>query len=290
MLTAHRLLDAPIITQGMDGRMGSNINGPSAIRVPDWVPNPLGRYYLYFAHHRGDYIRLAYAEEPTGPWTVYEPGVLPLALSGFSHHLASPEVVIDHQARRIRLFYHGGDEIKFQFTRLADSSDGLVFTGGRENLMNPYVRIFRHGGWTYAIGMPGQFYRSKDGRTAWQIGPRLFTPDMRHSAVRVVGETLTVIWSNRGDAPETLWQCEIDLTPDWMSWSEGPHRLLLAPERDWEGAQLPIAPSVIGPVDEPVNQLRDPAILEDEGRLFLFYSVAGEWGIAVAQLTETSLA
>ena len=30
-----------------------NINGPSVISVPDWVENPLGKYYLYFAHHRG---------------------------------------------------------------------------------------------------------------------------------------------------------------------------------------------------------------------------------------------
>ncbi|NET62179.1 MAG: hypothetical protein F6K47_40550, partial [Symploca sp. SIO2E6] len=34
---------------------GSNINGPSLIRVPEWIENPLGRYYLYFAHHQGKY-------------------------------------------------------------------------------------------------------------------------------------------------------------------------------------------------------------------------------------------
>ena len=31
----------------------SNINGPSLVRVPEWVEDPLGKYYLYFAHHRG---------------------------------------------------------------------------------------------------------------------------------------------------------------------------------------------------------------------------------------------
>ena len=54
--------------------MGSNINGPSLIRVPDWLPNPLGKYYLYFAHHKGEYIRLAYADDLSGPWTTYEAG------------------------------------------------------------------------------------------------------------------------------------------------------------------------------------------------------------------------
>jgi hypothetical protein len=42
--------------------MGDNINGPAAIRVPEWIENPLGNYYLYFAHHQGTYIRLAYAD------------------------------------------------------------------------------------------------------------------------------------------------------------------------------------------------------------------------------------
>ena len=67
----ERLVDAPIIRPEMDAAMGSNIAGPSLIRVPEWLPNPLGRYYLYFADHRGTYIRLAYADELTGPWTMH---------------------------------------------------------------------------------------------------------------------------------------------------------------------------------------------------------------------------
>jgi hypothetical protein len=48
-----RLADGPIIVPNMDAHMGSNIQGPSLIRVPDWIDNPLGKYYLYFADHRG---------------------------------------------------------------------------------------------------------------------------------------------------------------------------------------------------------------------------------------------
>ena len=54
----------PIIRPGMpglEGADGANINGPSLIRVPAWADKPLGKYYLYFAHHGGKYIRLAYA-------------------------------------------------------------------------------------------------------------------------------------------------------------------------------------------------------------------------------------
>ncbi len=33
-----------------------------------------------------------------------------------------------------------------------------------------------------------------------------------------------------------------------------------------------------------VNQLRDPAIYEEDGRVYLLYAVAGESGIAIAEL------
>ena len=55
----ERLLDGPIIGPDLDPSIGQNIQGPSLIRVPDWVENRLGNYYLYFADHKGRYIRLA---------------------------------------------------------------------------------------------------------------------------------------------------------------------------------------------------------------------------------------
>jgi len=64
----------PIIRPHMDDRMGANVQGPSLIRVPDWLPDPLGRYYLYFADHKGSYIRLAYADALEGPWRTHRPG------------------------------------------------------------------------------------------------------------------------------------------------------------------------------------------------------------------------
>src|SRR5436190_17801802 len=75
----ERFSENPIIRQAMlPGKDGQNINGPSLIRVPDWVEKPLGKYYLYFAHHRGKYIRLAYADRLQGPWTIHKPGTLSL--------------------------------------------------------------------------------------------------------------------------------------------------------------------------------------------------------------------
>ena len=58
-IKVHRLEGNPIVTPNMDPRIGTNLQGPSPIRMPEWLPNPLGKYYLYFADHKGSYIRLA---------------------------------------------------------------------------------------------------------------------------------------------------------------------------------------------------------------------------------------
>ncbi|SUZ90028.1 uncharacterized protein METZ01_LOCUS42882, partial [marine metagenome] len=60
-VSVNRIGDGPIITPELDQRMGGNIQGPSLIKVPKWIENPIGQYYLYFADHRGEYIRMAYA-------------------------------------------------------------------------------------------------------------------------------------------------------------------------------------------------------------------------------------
>ena len=71
-----RLLDKPIIGPDLHPSIGVNIQGPSLIKVPEWIENPLGKYYLYFADHKGLYIRLAYADELAGHWNNYQPGML----------------------------------------------------------------------------------------------------------------------------------------------------------------------------------------------------------------------
>jgi hypothetical protein len=54
---------------------------------------------------------------------------------------------------------------------------------------------------------------------------------------------------------------------------------------DYEGGMLPLTASRGGLVNVPVRQLRDPAIFREDGRTYLLYSVAGEHGIAIAELT-----
>jgi hypothetical protein len=282
---AERLLERPIVSPNMDARMGDNINGPSLIRVPSWVQQPLGRYYLYFAHHHGQYIRLAYANHILGPWTMYTPGVLSLAHSGFHDHLASPDVHVDMQRRKIIMYYHGvvrgGHK---QMTRVAQSSDGMGFVAIGAELLDWYARIFNYGEWVYALTMPGTLSRSRTGLSHFERGPTLFTPAMRHCAVRVEDDTLQVFYSNRGDNPESILCREIELSGDWMSWRAGPPTLLLSPEKTYEGSGLPRVPSAAGRAAHPVCQLRDPCIFCEDETTYLLYCVAGESGLALARI------
>jgi len=191
-----RFEENPIIRPHMDGRMGDNINGPSLIRVPDWLENPMGRYYLYFGHHQGQYIRLAYADRLEGPWAMYEPGILKLEESFCERHVASPDVHVDDERREIRMYYHGPVTGKGQVSRVALSSDGIHFTCLPEIHGSSYFRVIRWDGHHYALGMPGIFYRSQDGLTHFEQGPTLFTEDMRHTALKLDGNTLSIFYSN----------------------------------------------------------------------------------------------
>lgn len=300
-VTVTRLANNPIITPELDARMGSNIQGPSLIRVPDWVENPLGKYYLYFADHRGTYIRMAYADELSGPWLVYSPGTLQLEDSHFPAtcppcsqspgregsplyaHIASPDVHVRHDLQQIIMYVHGRD-VGRQLTRLATSSDGIHFEGKPENLGRPYFRVIEHDDYYYALAMPGYLYRSRDGIGGFEEGPQLFNDAMRHSALLIRNNTLYVFWTQAGHAPERILLTRIEMVGDWQSWQASEAVEVLRPETDWEGANLRIAPSARGHIDERVNQLRDPAVFTEAGETFLLYSVAGESGIGIARL------
>ena len=77
----------------------------------------------------------------------------------------------------------------------------------------------------------------------------------------------------------------IDTTGDWTTWTASPPIEVLTPEAPYECATLPVAPSEAGDLKGAARQMRDPAIFEEDGRLFLFYSFCGEQGIAAAELT-----
>ena len=88
----------------------------------------------------------------------------------------------------------------------------------------------------------------------------------------------------RLDRMKSILVSAIDLSRDWTMWRDGPASVVLRPEHAWEGANAPRVPSVRSSAYGTVNQLRDPAIFEEDGRIFLLYAVAGESGIAIAEL------
>jgi len=288
----QRLGGNPIIypdMPGLEGDMGRNINGPSLMRVPEWIEGGLGAYYLYFADHGGQHIRLAYADDLTGPWTIYEPGVLHMDEAPGRAHIASPDVHIYEEERQIRLYFHqpapeaerGSGQVSF----VALSADGLHFKVRPQILGQFYFRVFQYGGWHYAFAK-GISYRSRDGLTDFVEG-RTHLPRCRHTAVWVEGDILHVVYSRTEDRPESILYTWVDLRTDWLEWNFAESTRLLAPELDWEGADCPLEASRMGKTMKRVNEVRDPAIHRENDQLYLLYSVAGESGIAIAKLEKS---
>jgi len=313
----------PLITMRASRSLGSNVNGPTVIRVPDWVPNPLGRYYMYFGNHMGEFIRLAYADTITGPWKIYEPGVLHVrntamsrpgpdpkdALDDFYTHVASPEILIDHQQKRFVMWFHGwwtnGENWPAdpaaarawaqksgysQFTQAAISTDGLQFDASPAITRTSYIRVVQHDGYYYGVSRLGRLSRSKDPLASFELGPnpfrdRPYAGRIRHVALVLRGNTLHVFFTAIGDTPERVMLSTIPLEGDWSTWRASVPVDVIQPERGYECTNHPNAPSESGDIAIPVRQIRDPFVFEEGGRSYLFYSVCGEQGIAAAEIT-----
>jgi len=274
----HYLTDGTLIDVANSPQLGNNINGPSLIEVPDWIANPLGRYYLYFAHHEGRYIRLAYSDELTGPWQIHPPGTLQLSQSLFCQsapkeedmlpevlsmiaegidgdypHIASPDVHVEEQTQRIKMYFHGRLDNGTQKTRIAYSTNGLDF-------------------------------EVENGVTDFESGPRLTDQNYRHGAIFQCKDEVFVIWSRAGDCPECLLLSKIPINKPWRDWKLQDTVELHRPGKEWEGADEPVELSRYGGVMTRVHQLRDPGVFRSDGKNYLLYSVAGEQGIAIGEL------
>lgn len=321
---ARRFAENPLITVRSSPTLGGNVNGPTVIRVPAWLPNPLGKYYMYFANHMGDFIRLAYADRVTGPWRIHEPGVLHVrdtafyreqpdpkeALADFYTHVASPEILVDETSKAVTLWAHGwftnGERWPAsladarvwsrqkgygQFTQAAISTDGLHFSVRPSITKTSYLRVFRRGGYYYGVSRLGTVSRAADPRGTFEIGQSLFRDGsryagrVRHVGLVVRGDRLHVFFTGIGDAPEHVLMSTVDLAGDWTTWRAAEPSDVIAPSAPYECADLPNVPSTAGDIDQPARQIRDPFVFEDEGRTYLFYSTCGEQGIAAAELT-----
>lgn len=213
----------PIITRahfeqtGAPSHEGEYINGPHVIAVPVWlkesgrVAHPDANYYMYFAHHRGLYIRLAWATELTGPWRLHGTGAdVPVGSRGvldmgadqhlaignalvLTNHVASPEVWVDHEQQRLVMYFHAptvyrGKRLRSQYTAVATSADGLNFNlpaqGGQPGhgirpviLGRSYMRLFHHRGQAYAVANGASPFRAPAGANATSDGAWMPPPE-----------------------------------------------------------------------------------------------------------------
>jgi hypothetical protein len=335
-VTVTRLKQNPLITVDTSSSLGGNVNGPTVIRVPDWIEHPLGRYYMYFANHvNGQFVRMAYADAIAGPWKIHEPGVLHVrdtaltrpgsdsAPPRYFNHVASPEIFVDAARKRLVLWVHGwwtngeawptaaanvdawmAQKGYAQRTQVAESSDGIHFEARPAITSAIYLRVFPFGGYLYGIGdvelsgtgrvargsggglLPteaGLLVRSAEPLATFDIGLNPFRDSAyegrtRHFAFVRRGNRLHVFLTAVGDAPERVLLSTIELSPDWTSWRASPPIEVLQPETAYECSDLSIAPSRGGNAPGKVRQIRDPSVFEENGRLFLFYSICGESG------------
>ena len=320
--TARRLAGNPLITVRSSPTLGGNVNGATVMRVPPWVQQPLGRYYMYFANHMGEAVRLAYADAPEGPWRIHEPGVLHVretalfreqpdpqgAIADFYTHVASPDIFIDADRQRFVMWVHGWwtngerwpstlaearqwarERGYAQFTQAAVSTDGLHFTVQPAITKTSYLRVFRRGDTYFALSRLGLVSRASDPLAAFEIGQSVFagTPfagRVRHVAIVPRGDTLQVWFTAIGDAPERVYRTAVDLRGDWTTWRAGAVAEVLLPEAGYECTDLPNAPSESGDIDGPAQQIRDPFVFVENDRAWLYYAVCGEQGIAAAEI------
>ena len=309
MFRFEYLGDGPLLCVDNLPQLHGNINGPSLIRCPDWIAEPPAKYLLYFAHHEGRSIRLALADRLTGPWRLRQPPPMQLSDSHFAveppqieeldaearrfidngedgnyPHIASPDAWVDHERQQIRLYYHGRMHNGLQRTRVALSTNGVDFCAREEVLASPYLRLFKQDDWYYALSMPAQLYRSRDGLTNFETGPRLTNEPIRHHALLHYRQQWYLFWTRVGDQPERILVSPIHTAAGWRHWRLGEAREVHRPRQPWEGADLAAEASRYGAIMQRVNQLRDPAIYQEDGRIYLCYAFAGEQGIAIGEL------
>ena len=172
-------------------------------------------------------------------------------LEATTPHIASPEVIVDHGRRMVRMYFHGLEAAATQATRVAESADGAHFMAGERLLAPPYLRIFSWAGQTYGLTMPGQLHRATDGVSRFEPGPLLFNPNMRHCALLVRDGILYVFWTQVGHARERILLSTIDLAGDWHAWRESAPVEILRPQRAWEGAAAPVSRRCAAPPTGP---------------------------------------
>ena len=224
-------------------------------------------------------------------------------LSGFKDahdHNGSPDVFIDNNNKELLLYFHAPSKIKHQqWTYVASSKDGVRFSKKSDQPLAPfYMRVFQWRGHVYGMTKGGNLWRSRSGTEPFEAGPNPFNirlsdeiwhnedGSIRHVALSRAKARMYVFYTCIGDSPERIYCSWMDISdPNWLSWRVQNRSEVMRPTEGYEGANLVLGKSSAGAAHEPENALRDPYVMTVGGKNYLFYSVQGEQGIAVSQVS-----
>jgi len=300
----------------------SNINGPSLIKVPDWIDGRLGNYYLYFAHHKGKFIRMAYADNLTGPYTLYEPDIMHVDDSTMSVREEPSSSWSDLRKytswSEARAIMQVGRDAKEAYeeriqAKLSSKPSTTPHIASPEIVIDEKsksIKMYFHGVVEGNIQMT-KVAQSKDGldfqpneeilglpymRTFTHRGkfygisnftPRrkwLYDTKVRHCGLYKSKDVLYIFYSRVGDQPERILCSVMDISSDWNNWKASKPIEVIQPTSTWEGALEPLIPSVRGEAEVMVHQLRDPYIYTEGYSTYLLYTGGGEQNIGIKKI------
>lgn len=276
-----------------------NINGPVCFRAPEWLKNKLGKFYLIFSDHKGEYLRLAYSNRINSKWKISKYKILELKKKNkiLYDHIASPEVYLDSFNKEIILYFHSRSKKlgRQQLTFVATSKNGINYKLKNLNPVAPfYFRIFKYNNIYYGLTKGGDLFSSKNKFLNFKFKKNIFNKyndryhnkrgSIRHLCLLIREEYLEVFFTKIGDKPERIYRGILNLSNNEKNWKVTKIKEILRPTKVYEGSKIKLEKSEPGPSKKIENAVRDPYILNDENKTYLFYSVKGEKGIALAKI------
>lgn len=279
---------------------GENINGPTVMQLRFGIhKRPF--FVLFYANHKGKFIRVAVSKQPAGPFIRIRVWGLHWVWNPLAErwgHVASPEsVLVD--GKRYLLSHSPSRRLPKQRTYAARLYLGLFSPRPRLTQLPAYARIFSWQKKMYAVANGGALYRIE--QPGWKpreleidVREAIHSPALetslriRHPFILPIGENLVLFFTRRGDSPERILASLVVFNSD-QSASVGKPIEVLRPELRFEGSGIPTKASAGGIAKDSENAVRDPFVFELEGKYILYYSVQAERGIACAELDAQKL-
>ena len=245
-----------------------NINGPVVFKRPIFYPNG-PKWIMYFAHHNGNGIRVAESDDLTKNWTVKNYTIIDINKIPGNGHIASPEVII--KENKLELFYHCCYR-GLQCTFKSITHNGIDWEYEKEIQGLFYFRVINE---EYAIAKynnDGGIWYKKENDKFIEKGRLL--PRMRHCCYH----NNKLYWSEIGDMPEVIYRGDLNICDFTIKNKE----IIIVPSEDYEITSK-LAPSTLGPA-VGVTEVRDPYVIKENEKTYIYYTVRGEEGIAIAEI------